>query len=412
MFDRRAVSKLVGPAPDFEVFHRGELAYQASGERGVLAGRAARELAPFCFIDASGLAFSYVSSADGLTILEGRHPEASPVVRGSSNEVWSDYAQGIRSISAFLYTGDVCFEAGSLEDYRDWHPALQALYHGTPVYEPSSIDFRSSTGEALDLNRRFRRDDDPAELREFMAQAGFAVVRDVFEGGEIAGLIEEAERVATLAEAGAANGWCAPDPSGRSSCYRLHYAGDESESIQALFDDTRIRALVAATGQNVAPVRDRMDGVIGILKRFGVEEGLANLPWHYDCGYGGHRFLCPSVMVGVQLDAANESSGMLHFVAGSHRATLREPTPEMIPTLPIVALETNPGDVTLHIADAFHAAPAPTDPHRPRRSLYPQFFGPATFEVVPAGESYYTDKMPGYGEGEIASVEELTQVGS
>ena len=37
----------------------------------------------------------------------------------------------------------------------------------------------------------------------------------------------------------------------------------------------------------------------------GATEGLSDLPWHVDCGLGGHPVLCPTVNLGIQLDAAN-----------------------------------------------------------------------------------------------------------
>jgi hypothetical protein len=52
--------------------------------------------------------------------------------------------------------------------------------------------------------------------------------------------------------------------------------------------------------------------------------------------------------------------------------------------LPDVALETEPGDLTVHYGDTMHTTPPPTGAHAGRRVLYYKFAEPKTFEWVPA----------------------------
>ena len=122
-----------------------------------------------------------------------------------------------------------------------------------------------------------------------------------------------------------------------------------------------------------------------MIKQSGVVEGLSDLPWHRDCGLGGHPIMCPNLQIGIQLDAATRTTGQLHFLAGSagascHRSALQEG--------PVVALDTAPGDCTLHFGDVLHAAPPPTGRGRGRRALYVSFLPERTFETIPPGKGY------------------------
>jgi hypothetical protein len=55
---------------------------------------------------------------------------------------------------------------------------------------------------------------------------------------------------------------------------------------------------------------------------------------------------------------------------------------------PVIALETEPGDVTVHYGDIFHTTPPPTSPDAGRRVLYYKFAPPRTFQTIPPGGHY------------------------
>ena len=93
--------------------------------------------------------------------------------------------------------------------------------------------------------------------------------------------------------------------------------------------------------------------------------------------------------VGIQLDAATAATGQLRMIPGSHRGTSRLPNAREAEEHPVVALTTEPGDVTVHFGHTLHAAPPPTDPHAAgRRALYLSFVPPLTFEMVGPGQGY------------------------
>ena len=50
------------------------------------------------------------------------------------------------------------------------------------------------------------------------------------------------------------------------------------------------------------------------------------------------------------------------MIPGSHRGTSRLPGPREAAGTAVVALTTEPGDVTVHFGHTLHAAPPPTDP--------------------------------------------------
>jgi ectoine hydroxylase-related dioxygenase (phytanoyl-CoA dioxygenase family) len=111
--------------------------------------------------------------------------------------------------------------------------------------------------------------------------------------------------------------------------------------------------------------------------------------------------------IGIQLDAATAAAGQLLMIAGSHRGISRLPSPEQTEGLPVVALTTEPGDVTVHFGHTLHAAPPPADPDVVgRRALYLSYVPPLTFEIVGPGQGY-NDVLFTRSAGHIRHVDEL-----
>ena len=107
---------------------------------------------------------------------------------------------------------------------------------------------------------------------------------------------------------------------------------------------------------------DRLDGPMVFIKNANVVKGNGDLGWHVDDGLGGHPVMCPLIQAGIQLDHANPANGQLLLLAGSHRYTKHWIAWGEEGELPVVALETEPGDLTLHYGDTMHSTPAPTAP--------------------------------------------------
>ena len=92
---------------------------------------------------------------------------------------------------------------------------------------------------------------------------------------------------------------------GREVCNRVNYLNDRSERIAGLGSDPRFTRIAALAGSDLHDAQDRLDGNSAVIKVPGATEGLVDLPWHRDCGMGGHPVKCPMLNVGIQLDPAS-----------------------------------------------------------------------------------------------------------
>ena len=137
---------------------------------------------------------------------------------------------------------------------------------------------------------------------------------------------------------------------------------------------------------------DRLDGPMVFVKHSNVVKGNGDLGWHVDDGIGGHPVMCPLIQAGIQLDHASAANGQLLLLAGSHRFTKHWYEWGDEEGLPVVALETEPGDLTVHFGDAMHTTPPPTADGAGRRALYFKFAEHKTFEWIPAG-CHYNDAL-------------------
>jgi Phytanoyl-CoA dioxygenase (PhyH) len=374
--------RLEVPPIDFQHFHRVELPRRVASGNGELAARDLDGASPIAF-QVGADAYTYVPSADSVRIVPG-NADAATVVEMSLG-AWQEFVHEFRTAFGLLYAGMLSFPRGNFEGLARWEPAVRAMLVGRPIYDPNRLDLRDLDGAALDLHRGFKSDEPQARLRNFLRRTGYLVVKEVFTPVEIEHLREEAERLCAQAVQGDQRSWWAKDEAGSTVLCRITYAGARSAPIAALSDDPRVRQLVDLTGEKVVPVADRLDGPSIVMKVPRATEGLADLPWHVDCGLGLHPILCPCVLIGIQLDAATPESGQLHMLAGSWGSSCRQSDLRLGGELPVVALQTQPGDCTIHFGDTLHAAPGPQG-QRGRRTLYLGFSNPPVLEVIGAGE--------------------------
>jgi ectoine hydroxylase-related dioxygenase (phytanoyl-CoA dioxygenase family) len=142
-----------------------------------------------------------------------------------------------------------------------------------------------------------------------------------------------------------------------------------------------------------------------IFKNPGVTEGLSDLPWHRDCGMGGHAVICPVVIASLYLTPANPDTGELVFLPGSHRRACGYMDTRAEPPR-AVHFDARPGDVSLHYGDVMHAAPPPRAAHGPWRIS--AITGYARPDARPhRGQRSYNDVLHQREDGQI---EHLTAV--
>ena len=317
------------------------------------------------------------------TFSRGPGDTAQDTVVELDEQAWDDLREERRSAFGLLYAGMLRFSAGGFEDLAAWEPELRRQWHGRPTYDAVAI----SGLVDVDLSRSYTLDDSDEELRNFLQTTGFLHVRNVFAPHEIAGMRDEVERLKAIAAPDDGTSWFAKNRDGEQVCCRLIYLAQRSADLAKVPDDARLRRLAALSGEQLRPTVDRLDGVSVVIKNPDVVEGLSDLPWHQDCGLGGHPVLCPSLNIGIQLDVASAENGQLRFLAGSHRHTIPVNCFDQS-DLPIVAIDTAPGDVTVHFGHVSHEAPPPLDRAAGRRALYVGFATDRLFDAVPAGSGY------------------------
>jgi ectoine hydroxylase-related dioxygenase (phytanoyl-CoA dioxygenase family) len=323
---------------------------------------------------------------------------------------WSDFVWELRTCFALLYGERLAFARGGFGHLARWEPALRTVFDGQRVYDLTGARGRPAVvagdGAPLDLTTSFTLDDADATIGDFLDRAGFIHLRAVFDGAEIAAMRGEVEAAVARSRPDDKRSWWTT-VGDREVCNRVNYLSDHAPVFDALGDDPRLRRIGALAGEELRAAADRLDGHAVVIKVPGASTGLADLPWHRDCGMGGHPVKCPLLNVGIQLDPATAAAGQLHMIAGSHLGTSRLPTPAEAEGLPTVAITSEPGDVTAHYGHTLHAAPPPGDPTaHGRRAVYVTYVPPLVFEMVGRGEGY-NDVLFTRDAGRVHHVDEL-----
>jgi hypothetical protein len=385
---------------DFDRFHSVDLPARLATGNGALAAADLDGAYPIEFrLAGDGRAYTYTPTADGIDVTPG--DDGARTVVELSEQDWSDFVWELRSSFALFYAQRIAFPRGGFGGLVRWEPALRAAFDGQAIYDltaPPPVD--------VDLTRSFTLDDSDEDIRAFLDATGFIHLRGVFEESEV-------KLLRTIVDAAMAKAtphderswWTTVD--GEEVCNRVNYLNDQSEVVAGLGSDPRLRRIGGLAGIELRDAVDRMDGNSVVIKVPGADSGLADLPWHRDCGMGGHSVKCPLLNVGIQLDAATAASGQLHMIAGSHLGTSRLPTPDEAASLPTVAIDTQPGDVTAHYGHTLHAAPPPGDRSAAgRRALYVTYVPELVFEMIPPGKGY-NDVLFTRDSGRVHHIDEL-----
>jgi ectoine hydroxylase-related dioxygenase (phytanoyl-CoA dioxygenase family) len=393
-----------GPV-DFDRFHRDELPALLDGRGPVFSDSDLRVVEPLAFRLDDGRAYTYLPAGRSFRVEPGLD-RAHTVVEMAGGP-WCAFRWELRSSFALLYGQELTVAQGSFGQLVRWEPALRGAFDGQPTYDiddpPPVI---GDDGRPLDAHRTFTLDDPTDVLADFLGRAGFLHLRQVMEADEIAALRRDVAAAVDSARPDDRRSWWTV-VDGREVCSRVNYLNERSELVAGLGSDERFSRIARLGGPDLRDACDRLDGNGVVIKVPGATEGLADLPWHRDCGMGGHPVKCPMLNVGIQLDPATAENGQLRMIPGSHRGTSRLPGPRESERLATVGLDTEPGDVTVHFGHTLHAAPPPTDRHAPgRRALYLTFVPPITFEMVGPGQGY-NDVLFTSDAGHVQHVDQL-----
>jgi len=383
---------------NFEEFHVREVPGMLAAGQGMPAARDIGDGRSLALCSPEGGAYTYRSVAGDLVVEPG---DGADVVVELAGDAFEDLVSEAWSVFGLLYGDRVKVRRGDFNGFARWEAPLQALWFDRPIYGADTV----TSLHELDLTREFTLADDDEQLRTFLATAGFLVLRGVFSADEIAAFNAIVAEQLAIGAPGDGRSWWATRSDGQEVCCRLTYLAQRSPEMARLASDPRLARLSAIADPRMLACTDRLDGMSVVIKNPSVVAGLSDLPWHRDCGVGGHRVLCPGLNIGIQLDRADAQNGQLHFLAGSHHHAAQQTLPAL-DELPTLAVDAEPGDVTVHFSHVLHAAPAPSSPTAGRKALYVGFHLPEAFDVVGEGEAY-NDVLVKRDAGRVKSPDEV-----
>jgi hypothetical protein len=314
---------------------------------------------------------------DGDGVLESDVPDGDTVVR-LDPAAWQDLTAQLRTPINLLLSDSLAFERGGFDQLAAWDRVLRYLHAGFPPYSPRDLHGRDPAA-TLTL------DDSDEELRAQLDTMGYLHVRGVFSPEEMAAANAAVDELAAKAAKGDDQSWWVGTDEGDKLC-RLVYSTLRSRVLQQLEQDPRITRLGHLIDPDAIVTADRMEGSAVLIKVPGQTQGLSNIPWHQDCGMGGHAILCPAVSIGIQLTGSTPGSGNLLMVPGSHGQTLPYQWHSRS-DVPVVEVDTAIGDVTVHVQDVMHASPKPTG-EGGRRTMYVTFYPRTLLDHVGPGEAF------------------------
>jgi hypothetical protein len=343
---------------DFHRYHREELPALLAAGRGALAAAGARALGSLAFRLPDGDAYTYVPGAAGIDVVAG--DAAADTVIELEAELWRNLVGELDAAAGLLYGGRAKCRRGNALRWVAWEPALRAMWSGRPVYRTDELDLRDRRGAPLDPEQTFTLASDREDMAHFLRTAGYLFVRGVFGADEIAALRAEAETLAGEARKGDKLSWWGKNAAGEEVLTRVTRAAAKP-GLRALPRDPRLVALkdLADEPLDLRAPPSSEEGVSVIWKRPNMSEGLGDLPWHRDCGMGGHAVMCPVLIASVFLTPATPETGELRMLPGSWQRGCG-PIDARHPQAPRGAcFAAAPGDVSLHYGDTMHAAPPP-----------------------------------------------------
>ncbi|NRA01121.1 MAG: phytanoyl-CoA dioxygenase family protein [Myxococcales bacterium] len=342
---------------DFQRFHTEVLPDRLRSGNGVLAAAGARHLGSLAFRRQEGGAYTYRPHETRIEILPG--DDADTVIE-LSDEIWQNVVNELDAAAGLLYGGRGRCIKGKALAWLNWEPVLRAMFHGRPVYDPHEVSLPARGGGILNPEQTFRPEDPRNDMAHFLNTAGYLFVREVFTQDEVTGFLAEARELRHEARQGDKLSWWGKDRDGREVLCRVT-RGAAKPRLRSIPDEPRMQALKDLAEE---PLQHRVppsseEGVTVIFKHPEMREGLGDLPWHRDCGMGGHAIICPSLVASVFLTESTPETGDLRMLPGSWKAGCAPIDADHARAPAGACFAANPGDVSLHYGDTMHAAPPP-----------------------------------------------------
>ncbi len=385
---------------DFQQFHERELPQRLAAGNGMQAALAVKKLGSLAFRTPEGLAYTYVSDGDGIAVLPGE--ELADTVIEIESEIWQGVVHDYESAPGLLYGGRVKCTKGKAMRLVAWEPGLRAMYTGRPLHDPKNVQLRDRRDSPLDIEQSFRLESDREDMAHFLRSAGYLFVRGVFSEQEVSGFRQEALALRGEAVKGDKLSWWGKNAAGEEILCRVTRAASKP-LLRTIPSDPRMLQLKDLSDYELGhrPKGCAEEGVAVIYKHPNMTEGLSDIPWHRDCGMGGHSVMCPVLIASVFLTDSTPEMGELKMLPGSWTGTIGYMDPND-PEAPRGAqFLARPGDVSLHYGDVMHAAPPPTgvDLEQYRMSAVTGYSRPEARNH--RGGTSYNDVLHGREDGQI-----------
>lgn len=343
-------------ALDFHAFHQAELPQLLrAGNSAIAAGSVAR-LPSLAFHVTGEGAYTYSSKNGEVDIAPG--DETADVIIELSHQDWEGVVQELETAPGLLYADRVTCRRGKAMDWVRWEPALRAIYTGRPILDPHHVELADRGGAPLDVEQSFAQDDDPEDMAHFLRTTGYLFVRSVFASDEISAFLDEAAELRGEAKKGDRLSWWGKNANGEEILCRVTRAAAKPH-LASIPDDARILRLVELADQELVHRGEGEEGVSVIYKNPDMTEGLSDIPWHRDCGMGGHAVMCPRLIASLYLSEANPETGELKMLPGSWTGSVGYMDPSDPKAPRGACFSARPGDLSLHYGDVMHAAPPP-----------------------------------------------------
>lgn len=336
-------------------------------DRSDLAVPGTRELNPRPLaLRVNGKSWTLAFADNSISVSPGEADATAVVVL--DDEGVTDLVHDIRTPMGFFTGGDLDMPKGRLEDFLDWGVILRSLIDGRALHRTGDITF-----DDIDLNRAFTLDDDHDEIADFLGQAGFLHISNVFSEDEMNTVSADMDAAFPSYAPDDGRSWWAETKTGENRAVRLQYFQEHSATVRDLLQDERFLAIGRLTSDDHRPGEGHLgeNSIEALVKPLGIVKGISDLPWHKDCSLGRHSYRCCSLTVGISVTGADATSGQLRVVAGSHRALIQPAFVRRNLDLPQIDLPTQTGDVTVHLSCTLHMSQAPVD--RERRVMYTGF---------------------------------------
>jgi hypothetical protein len=302
-------------------------------------------------------------------------------------EQFSDWVQNQMTFNGFMVARDLRYRDGAVTDISIWDSLWICLLEGWVVVD-DKLEFLDRHGAPLDLTASFTPDDNPADIAHFLREAGYLHLKGWLDPEDMARIVADMDRALPHYHEGDRKSWWATVKDGTRHCVRMQEFVEHSPTTaRILAGDTwlRLRKIIGdqdATADVVAEGRV----IEALYKPIGVVSGPSDVPFHRDCHLGRHAYTCSGMTIGIALTPTGKDNGCLQVVAGSHRVAMPVEIAQTRPYLPVVALPTETGDLTVHLSCTLHEATPPV--FAERRVMYTGIrLAPPAGAVAPADTS-------------------------